>query len=165
MQMSIDILIPVVIVTLGLCTVTVIFFLAIRKRRAIAFAGALLTSGQSAPATIVSAKDGSVSGEHGTGRYRKDIRFVLEVHPPDRSAFQAKAVGYDVDMRDAVQPGQTLLVRYDPENPSTVAVDPFSLRKLIDDVALDEVLEYERREEAAQDELNRVGGGKPKTRR
>jgi hypothetical protein len=164
MYMSIEILIPAAIVLLVLCVMAAFFVSSVRRRRAIAFVEELLASGQPAPATIISAKDGSVSGEHGSGRYRKDIRLVLEVHPPGQSAFQAMAIGYDVSISEAVRPGQTLLVKYNPENKSTVAVDPSILRKLISEVSLDRVLEYERCEEAALDTLKRVGGGKPETR-
>ena len=152
-NLSIDVLIPVTLVLLGLAVVTAMFVGIRRKRRARAFAEALLRSGQPAPATIISARDGSLSGNH--PYYRKDVRLVLEVRPRNQNAFQANATMFEALGGDVVQPGQVLLVRYDPGDPSTVAVDPDSFKSIVADVLIKRVEENEAREKAAMDLLKR----------
>ena len=141
------------------CGVFAVFFIGgWRKRQARAFAKALLASGQPAAAVIIEARDASLSGVHGSGTYRKDIRLVLEVRPPDRKAFQANATVYEALASDSVRPGQTLLVRYDPSQTSIVAVDGDSFRQVSDAVVMEDLLEAERREAASDATLAQLDG-------
>ncbi len=153
-DMPIDLLLPVAIIALGLGLVTALLVAGLRTRRGRALAEALQASGQPAPATILHAKDGTMSGPRG-GPYRKDIRLELEVRPRDRTAFRARATVYQAEAGDSVRPGQALLVRFDPADPSIVAVDPGSFRTIADEVALQDLLEQEGREDAAKDLLRR----------
>jgi hypothetical protein len=156
-------LIPLAIILAAIAVFAAFFVGAWRKRQARARAHALLVSGRPAPALIVQARDGSASGVQGGRTYRKEIRLVLEVRPPDRQPFRANATVYDASPSDAVRPGQTLLVKYDPADTSLVAVDGDSFRQVSDDVAMEAVLAAERGEEASRATLAQLDG-RPKTR-
>ena len=94
-----------------------------------------------------------MTGVQGTKMYRKEIHLVLNVRPPDRQPFRATATVYEAFADDSVRQGQTVLVKYDPNNTSIVAVETDSFRKICDDVAMEDVLAAERREQASSAKL------------
>jgi hypothetical protein len=146
---SIEILIPVAIVLLVVGVFGAFFIGTLRKRKERAFAQALLASGRQAPATILQADAGSLLGSRGAG-FRREFRLELEVRPADRSAFRVKATAYDAPAGDSIRPGQSLVVRYDPNDTSKVAVEPSSFRDACDAVNLEALLEQERLDEASK---------------
>ena len=141
-------------VPLGLFTAFLIGVL--RKRRAQARALSLLVSGQSAPATILGVRDGSWTSRGGRAFF-KDVKLDLEVRPPQGDAFHAIGTAYEVLASSSVRPGQALLVKYDPNDTSAVAVDEGSFREAALDGGLEELLAEERREEASRAERDQQG--------
>jgi hypothetical protein len=54
------------------------------------------------------------------------VGFLLEVRPPDRAPYQAKAKGLiSIIFIPQFQPGAIVPVRFDPDDPSRVALDVY----------------------------------------
>ena len=89
----------------------------------------LLATGQQARATILKVWRTGLSARGVLGGTRKQLGFDLEVHPDGRAAYTVHATGFvsAVDV-GAFAPGVEVNVRYDPANPTRVAVEGVASR-------------------------------------
>ena len=80
----------------------------------------LRLSGEVAPARIISLEDTGLR----LGQDASLVQFDVEVFPHESPAFNANTQQpVSDDSRARLRPGQTIYVRYDPQNPKQVAID------------------------------------------
>jgi len=101
---------------------------------------AVLQTGVSAPATILSVEDTGV-----TMNYSPQARLTLQVTPADRAPFQAVATTFIGRMQiGMIIPGATVMVRYDPNDISKVAIESIGAPSSIQSAMLAQDQYYEQ---------------------
>ncbi len=126
---------------------------------------AVLKTGVSAPATILSVEDTGV-----TMNYSPQARLTLQVTPADRAPFQAVATTFIGRMQvGMIIPGAAVTVRYDPNDTSKVAIEAIGAPSAVQSAMLAQDQYYERLRQqgeeaeavilAAQEMGMRVEGG------
>jgi hypothetical protein len=83
----------------------------------------VLAGGASAQATVVSVKEtgGQAAGLKNT---RRQVTCELDVCPAGGSSYRARVTQFVTrEVQNALQPGATVAVRYDPAKPSRVAIE------------------------------------------
>ena len=87
----------------------------------------VLESGTTAQATVIrAAETGAVAWARAGGK--RQVRCDLEVCPPDAPPYRARTTQFVSEVVESVlQPGAEVVVRYDPQHRSHVAIDePFA---------------------------------------
>lgn len=83
----------------------------------------LLGEGVSASATVLNLSMGGMTTQVGVQRHLQ-VQLQVEVQPPDRAAWQAPLVTMISELQiPQLQPGARLQVRYDPADPSRLALE------------------------------------------
>lgn len=101
---------------------------------------AVLQTGVSAPATILSVEDTGV-----TMNYSPQARLTLQVTPADRAPFQAVATTFIGRMQiGMIIPGATVTVRYDPNDLSKVAIESIGAPNAVQSAMLAQDQYYEQ---------------------
>lgn len=101
---------------------------------------AVLKTGVSAPATILSVEDTGV-----TMNYSPQARLTLQVTPADRAPFQAVATTFIGRMQiGMIIPGATVTVRYDPNDLSKVAIESIGAPNAVQSAMLAQDQYYEQ---------------------
>jgi hypothetical protein len=85
----------------------------------------LMREGHPAPATIVELSMGGMTMSVGVHRHL-EVQLLVQVQPPDRSPWQAKLSTMISELQiPQLQPGAQIHVRYDPRDPSRLALEGF----------------------------------------
>jgi len=87
----------------------------------------LLREGTPAPATIVNLGMGRMTMQVGVHRHL-EVQLLVQVEPPDRSPWQATLATMISELQvPQLQPGARIQVRYDPRDPSQLALEGIAL--------------------------------------
>jgi hypothetical protein len=93
-------------------------------------------NGKSAPATILSTKEGAGYNPGNAGHTRQ--HYTLRVEPVGEPSFEAKVTIWGDELPENPQPGRTVVALYDPDDHSKVAFDlAATIKKVQEQVELD----------------------------